>query len=225
MYEQIYEKDDKLVLDEVIVHGIYCTLKLHYGETNNEITEKFLLLTDCELDEFLRLFCPSQIYIQIDSQLNGRPLYSLINKYNLQDKINLDFSQSLKIAVALYSKAAGFLHKVSDEIAFSKECGIKYGNPSLEIPPVLFSLPHYIPSDDEIIENYDREGTRKRGLKDLVLRRSDGSCGYFKDLSKIKKEKDPTLNKFLLIGRKESIQANSITKKFEDFIIKKYLPK
>ncbi len=222
MYEQIYEKDEKLVLDEVIVHGIFCTLKLHYGQTNNEITEKFLLLTDCELNGFLQLFCPDTIYNQINSQLNGKPLYSLINKYNLQDRINPDFSRALKIAVTYYSKIGGFLHKVNDEIEFSKYCGIECNDPSLETPPVLFSLPHYISSGDELIENYDREGTRKRGLKDLVLRKSDGSCGYFKDLSKIKKEKDPSLNKFLLIGRKESIQANSITQKFEDFMISKY---
>lgn len=222
MYEQIYEKDEKLILDEVIVHGIFCMLKLHYGQTNNEITEKFLLLTDCELNGFLNLFCPSTICSQLNSQLNGKPIYYLIDKYNLQEQTNPEFTKALKRAVAYYSKIGGFLHKVNDEIKFSKYCDIECNEPSIEIPALLFSLPHYIPSDDELVENYDREGTRKRGLKDLVLRKSDGSCGYHKDVSKTRKEKDPSLNKFLLIGRKESIQADSITQKFEEFMISQY---
>lgn len=225
MYEQVYETDDKVILDEVMVHSIFCTLKLHYGQTNNEITEKFLLLTDCELNEFLRLFSPCTLYNQLNSQLNGKPLYALINKYNLQDSTNPDFSRALKIAGTIYLKTAGFLQKVNDEREFSENIGIKSSDPSIEIPPILFSVPHYIPSKDELIENYDREGTMKRGLKDLVLRKSDGSCGYFKDLSKIKKENDPSLNKFLISGVKESVQMNSINKKFEDFMMSKYLPK
>ncbi|KAB2942181.1 MAG: phosphohydrolase [Candidatus Methanoperedens nitroreducens] len=224
MYDQVYENDEKLILDEVIVHSIFCTLKINYGQSNNEITEKFLLLTDCELNEFLRLFSPSGIYNQINSQLNGKPLYSLINKYNLQDQFDFDFYRSLKIAVALYSKTAGFQYKIDDEIKFAKFCDIKCNIPSLEIPPILFSLPHYIPSDDELIQNYDREGTKKRGLKDLVIRKSDGSCGYFKDTSKTQKEKNISLNKFLLIGSKEYIQTNSVIEKFKEFMIDKYLP-
>jgi len=84
MYKKVYENDDKVILDEIIVHGIFCMLKSHYGQEKNDITKRFLLLTDCELNVFLEFFSPSLIYHQINSQLNGRPLYSLISKYNLQ---------------------------------------------------------------------------------------------------------------------------------------------
>lgn len=223
MYKQVYENDDKVVLDEVIVHGIFSTLKLHYGQVNNEITKKILLLNDCELNGFLEMFSPNLIYGQINSQLNGKPLYGLISKYNLQDKTNIDFYKALKEAVTIYSKLAGFSDKIKDEIELSKLIGLEVDQPDLEIPPILFSLPHYIPSDG-INESHKREGNQ-RGLDDLVLIKSDGSCGYFENLSDIKKEKDPSLNKLLLIGKKDLIQDDSINDEFKDFIISKYLPK
>ena len=222
MYKQVYENDDKVVLDEVIVHGIYSTLKLHYGEVNNEITKKILLLNDCELNGFLEMFSPKLIYDQINSQLNGEPLYILISKYNLQDENNLDFYIALKEAVTKYSKLSGFVDKINDENELSERIGIEVDQPALEIPPILFSLPHYIPSDKN--ENYNRE-RKQRGLKDLVLKKSDGSCGYLKNISNIEQEKDPSLNKLLLIGRKELIQDGSINNEFKKFIIEKYLPK
>lgn len=223
MYKQVYENEDKVILDEVIVHGIYCMLKLHYGVAKNDLTRKFLLLTDCELNGFLELFSPSIIFNQINSQLNGKPSYSIISKYNLQEKSNPNFYIALKEAVTRYAKLYGFQYKLDDEIEFSENIGIKAENSGLGIPPIIFSLPHYIPSDDNTNENYEREGKRKRGLKELVLRKSDGSCGYYTDLSNIQKEKDPSLNKFLLIGKNELVQ-NNIPNDFEKFITSKYLP-
>lgn len=223
MYKQVYENDNKIVLDEVIVHGIFSTLKLHYGQTHNEITRKILLLNDCELNGFLEMFSPKLIYNQINSQLNGKPSYALLSKYNLEDKTNVDFYKALKEAVTIYSKLAGFSDKIDDEIEFSKIVGIEVDEPDLEIPPILFSLPHYIPSDGTN-KNHKREGNQ-RGLDDLVLRKSDGDCGYYENLSEIRKEKDPSLNKLLLIGKKELIQVDSINDEFKKFIISKYLPK
>ena len=225
MYKQVYEIDEKVILDEVLVHGIFGTLKGHYGLEKNDTTGKFLLLTDCELNEFLELFSPSSMYNQIYSQLNGEAQYILLNKYNLRDKNNPELHKALKEAIITYSKLYGFLSKINDEKEFSDFAGIKVED--LEIPPILFSLPHYIPSDDDVYENYEREGKRKRGLNELVLTKSDGSCGYFTDLSTIQKEKDPSLNKFILIGNKKYTNKldYSITEKFEEWILSKFGPK
>lgn len=220
MYEEVYENDDKVILDEIIVHVIYSTFYIYYGIHNNEVTKKFLLLTDCELNDFLKLFSPSSIFTVYDSQLNSKPEYSLIKKYDLYDG-NSDFSRALKEAVSKYSKVFGFNLKFKDERDFSEYLEIMSDkDENHEIPPILFSLPHYIPSQKD--ENYEREAKKIGGLKDLVLRKSDGSCGYFTDLSRITKEKDPSLNKFILIGKVDSSQKDNIIRKFEEFIKARY---
>ncbi|MFZ3059784.1 MAG: hypothetical protein WA102_08590 [Candidatus Methanoperedens sp.] len=220
MYEEVYETDEKVILDETIVHIIYSILKLYYGLENNETTKKFLLLTDCELNEFLELFSPSSIFKLYSTQINGKPTYSFIKKYDLFDESS-EFSQALKEAVSRYSRVFGFNLKFKDERLFSENIKImSEKDETYEIPPILFSLPHYIPSQTS--ENYEREGKKKRGLKDLVLRKTDGHCDYFTNVSKITKEKDPSLNKFLLIARKDLAQKDSIIEKFEEFIIAQY---
>jgi len=221
MYEEVYENDDKVILDEVIVHIIYCTLSLYYGLKNDDVTKKFLLLNDCEFNEFLELFSPSSIFKQYSSQLYDKSAYTLIKKYNLYDDNSSDFSRALKEAVLKYSRVFGFDLKFKDERQFSEYLKIMSdGDETHEIPSILFSLPHYIPSQNS--ENYEREGKRKRGLKDLVLRKSDGHCDYFINVSGITKEKDPSLNKFLLIGKEEGVEKDDIIEKFEKFITERY---
>ena len=217
MYEEIYECDDKVILDEVIVHTIFSLFRFYYGLYNNEITKKFLLLNDCELYEFLELFSPRSIFELYNSQLNGEPVYSLIKKYDLYEE-NTEFSHALKEAVVKYSRSLGFESKFIAERQFSEQVGIMSENDkNHEIPPILFSLPHYIPAEKSF--EYEREAKTKRGLKDLVLINSDGSCGYFEYVSKITKEKDPSLNKFLLIGPKYLTDHDIIIEEFEKFMI------
>lgn len=219
MYEEIYENEEKVIFDEIMVHIIYSTFSLYYGSHNDEITKKFLLLTDCELNEFLKLFSPPSIFNLYDSQFNNKSKYSLIKKYDLYDESS-DFSRALREAVLKYSKLFGFKLKFENERRFSEYLKIMSDkDENHTIPPILFSLPHYIPSQKE--ENYEREAKKKGGLKDIVLRKSDGCCGYFTDVSPITKEKDPSLNKFLLIG-KDKMNQKEIIDNFEEFIIKEH---
>lgn len=221
MYEEVYENDNKVILDEVIVHVIYSTISLYYGLKNDDITKKFLLLNDCEIKEFLELFSPSSIFRQYSSQLYSKPVYTLIKKYNL-DNDSSDFSRALKEAVSKYSRVFGFDLKFKDERQFSES--LKFmsdGDQTHEIPSILFSLPHYIPSQNS--EIYEREGKRKRGLKDLVLRDSNGHCDYFKNLAGITREKDSSSNKFLLIGKVGHVEKDDIIEKFEKFIKERHI--
>ncbi|MFA4956679.1 MAG: HD domain-containing protein [Candidatus Methanoperedens sp.] len=221
MYEEVYENDDKVILDEVIVHIIYCTISLYYGLKNDNVTKKFLLLNDCEINDFLGLFSPISIFKQYTSQLYGKPEYTLIKKYYLNDNNSSDFSRALKEASSKYSRVFGFDLKFREERQFSENLKIMRGEDEThEIPSILFSLPHYIPSQNS--DNYEREGKRKRGLKDLVLRDSDGHCDYFKNLAGITKEKDLSSNKFLLIGKEEGIEKDYIIEEFEKFMMERH---
>ena len=215
MYAEIYEADDKVILDEVIVHAIYHTLLRHYNFQRNDVTEKLLFLTDCQLDGFLEFFSPNSIYNVFNSQLSGKLLFSSINKYLLVGD-ETDFLVALKDAVTTYSKLSGFLNKYTDEIEFSKKIGATIGEN--DIPPILFCLPHYLPKEEPELEDDEREGLKN----DLVIIKDDGTCGYFKDISIIEKERDPSLNKFILICKKDIGNQDKICEQFEEYILENY---
>lgn len=228
MYLEVYENTDKLILDEVIMHVVYATLQ-YYKQENNEITRKLLLLNDYEFSEFLRYFSPNSYYDFFDSQLNGKPKYSLIKSYSLFDENNKDLAHSLREATSMYFKVVGFKRKLSDEDELSTRMSLVTDVSRNGIPPIIFSSPHYTPHSSEWrsgCADGDRDH-RKNSADDLVLRRKDGKCGYFKDLSQIQRENNPNLNKFLLIGDHDILERNSLKKdqianEFEQFILLRY---